>query len=250
MVVLLLVVGVAQAGIYRSLQTEVALRAELMETARLAMINERQRIARDVHDIVGQKLAAVTLSAERAAECAECREDMTELAEIARSALVEMRSTVSGYRTTTLSAEVRSARRLLAAACVELSTYQRVPAPTARLDDLVGVLVREGTTNIVRHAEATRCQLRIDRAGDDFIVELRDDGAGGAAGQPVSGGGLAGLAERVAVEGGSLDALVEDDWFVLRARLRGATASRSAERLRRRGERVRPPWRDLSSRLR
>lgn len=219
LVVLLLVVIGIQVAAYRMLHTEVELRNDRAELARLAVENERMRIARDVHDTLGQHLSAVVVKSELAARRPTiAQREMLEVAAIAREALSETRAAISGYRRASLAVEAQSARALLDAAGVDLELhgpFEGLPEP---VDEVAGWVLREATTNVVRHAQATNCRIELSRLNADVVLEIRDDGVGvtGDSDMPW-GGGLTGLAERVALAGGELHTRTESGWFAVRA---------------------------------
>ncbi|MFF0522425.1 sensor histidine kinase [Actinomadura nitritigenes] len=182
--------------------------AELLEAraevARLASEAERARIARDLHDLLGHSLTVITVKsglARRLAESGSARsvEEITAVEELARQALTDVRAAVSGYRQVSLAGELARGREVLRAAGVAAD----LPAATEMVDpahqELFGWVVREGLTNVVRHARATRCTVTLSPAG----VEILDDGVGAAAS---CGNGLTGLRERVEAAGGGVEA--------------------------------------------
>jgi two-component system sensor histidine kinase DesK len=182
--------------------------AELLEAraevARLASEAERARIARDLHDLLGHSLTVITVKsglARRLAESGSARsvEEITAVEELSRQALTDVRAAVSGYRQVSLAGELARGREVLRAAGVAAD----LPAATEMVDpahqELFGWVVREGLTNVVRHARATRCTVTLTPAG----VEILDDGVGAAAS---CGNGLTGLRERVEAAGGGVEA--------------------------------------------
>ena len=229
-VLLLLVIGILLAGL-RMLHNEIELRDGRAELARLAVENERMRIARDVHDILGQHLSAVVVKSEVAAlQPTIAQREMLEVAAIAREALAETRAAISGYRNSSLAVEAQSASALLDAAGVDLEltgSFDGLPDP---VDSVAAWVLREATTNVVRHAQATNCRIELSRAGEDVVLEIRDDGVGVSGESEVSwGGGLTGLAERVALAGGVLRTRTDEGWFAVRAVL-PETAPEAANR--------------------
>ncbi|MFC4907355.1 sensor histidine kinase [Actinomadura gamaensis] len=173
------------------------------EVARLASEAERNRIARDLHDLLGHSLTAITVKSNLARRLAEggaerAVEEITAVERLSRQALGEVRAAVSGYREVTLPGELARGREMLRAAGVaaDLPSAVDVVAPANR--ELFGWVVREGLTNVVRHARATRCTVTLSAAE----VEIVDDGVGGASGP---GNGLTGLRERVAAAGGEVE---------------------------------------------
>jgi two-component system sensor histidine kinase DesK len=122
--------------------------------------------------------------------------EITEVEELARRSLAEVRAAVAGYREVTLTGELASGRELLRAAGVEADLPRSTEGVRADLHELFGWVVREGLTNVVRHARATRCTITLTAD----TVEIVDDGIGGHHGP---GTGLAGVRERVAAAGGT-----------------------------------------------
>jgi two-component system, NarL family, sensor histidine kinase DesK len=174
------------------------------EVARLAAENERIRIARDLHDILGHSLTTITVKAGLArrlgmADPSRAVEQIAEVEELSRQALADVRAAVSTYRDVTLVGELARGRELLRASGIaaDLPTATDVVNPAH--SELLGWALREGLTNVVRHAHATTCAVRLSPDG----VEITDDGVGSAA---PAGNGLSGLRERVLAVGGSVDA--------------------------------------------
>ncbi len=181
--------------------------AESRETARqLAVVAERERIARDLHDLLGHTLTVVAVKADLAAKLIQ-RDTQRAAAEIedirvtARAALADIRAAVTGMRATTLAAEVAQARQALAAAGVTLNYSATIDELPDDIEATLAYLIREGVTNVVRHAQAARCEIRIERDADAVKLELQDDGAGGVVRE---GSGLRGMRARVAQHAGSL----------------------------------------------
>lgn len=169
----------------------------------LALTEERERIGRDLHDILGHSLTAISIKADLAEKLLErdpaaARVQIAELSVIARHSLADVRATAAGIREVRVAGEIASARSVLSAAGIEPVTPSAVePMPDAT-SELFGFLVREAVTNVVRHSEATRCVITVG-AGE---VAVSDDGVGLST--QGTGSGLRGLAERVAAAGGTL----------------------------------------------
>ncbi|MFJ7906635.1 sensor histidine kinase [Kitasatospora sp. NPDC096204] len=193
--------------------TNKALVAARAEVAQLASEAERNRIARDLHDLLGHSLTAITVKSRLAQRLAGKAPDravaeMAAVETLSRQTLSDVRAAVSGYREVTLAGELARGRELLRAAGVvaDLPTAADVVAPGER--ELFGWVLREGITNVVRHARAERCSVLLAATS----VEIRDDGTGARsgpglrAGRPGDGRGLAGLRERVAAAGGTVEA--------------------------------------------
>ncbi|RSD07417.1 sensor histidine kinase [Amycolatopsis eburnea] len=200
-----LVFTVLMVGAFaEAIRANTALVAARAEVARLASEAERARIARDLHDLLGHSLTAITVKSTLArrlvdADGARAGEEMSAVETLARQALTEVRAAVSGYREVSLAGELARGRELLRACGVtaDLPTATDVVAPAQQ--ELFGWVVREGLTNVARHARATRCAVTLSAS----TVEVLDDGVGGSA---AGGSGLAGLRERVTAAGGVLDA--------------------------------------------
>jgi two-component system sensor histidine kinase DesK len=180
--------------------------------ARLAVAEERLRFGRDLHDVVGRGLAVVSLKSDLAAQLAkrgrpEAADEMLEVRRVAQDLLAEVRDVVRGYRTTDLDAELAGARSVLGSAGIECRIIGSSQAIAEQAQTALGWVVREGTTNVLRHSQARACTiaLRVEEAADRIELTMESDGATGD--EPlVLGHGLLGLAERVAAVGGVLRA--------------------------------------------
>ncbi len=200
--------------------------------ARSAVAEERLRFSRDLHDLLGHTLSVIVVKAEAARRLAErdpraAASHAREIETVGRHALTEVRQVVSGYRSAGLAEAIESARQALA----PRGTALHATVPDGELDEetdaLLGWIVREGATNVLRHARgATACHVRVSRADGVVRVELRDDGASAhdpsaldaaATGRKrPAGSGLAGLQERVDRAGGVLTAgATPDGWRVV-----------------------------------
>ena len=216
---ILIVLTVALFGIRQVIKSNAELRAARDEIATLAVAEERARLARDLHDVLGHSLTTITVKAGLARRLLESSGSVTsaiaelrDVENLSRTALAEVRSTVSGYRKASLPAEIVGARVALAAAEIEADLPHAVDNVPAELQEPFAYVLREGVTNVIRHSGAGRCSVRL---GGSWI-EVRDDGA--ASGCSGAGHGLAGLSERLAQVGGSLEAgPVADGGFRLRA---------------------------------
>ena len=180
------------SGFSRQRAAIVELRATQHELARLAVEEERGRLARDIHDILGHSLTAITVKTELtgmlidADRASEARHEVSAVEELARGALADVRSTVAGFRGVTVAGELANARAMLESAGIDAELPTTVDELPARLHELAGWVIREGVTNVVRHSDAERCRITIGVDG----VEVADDGCGpGAGGRGAGNGG-------------------------------------------------------------
>ncbi len=188
------------------------------EIARLAAADERLRIARDLHDLLGQKLSFIALKSELARHLVASAPDRAE-AEIAevestvRSTLQEVREAVAGYRRPDLARELRAAQEILSAAGIRLVNrcdMRLVGRLSDRHNTALAWAVREGVTNVIRHSRANICTIDLREDAGQAVVEIADDGSGAAeacAEAPNRGNGLRGLRERFEALGGKCEAL-------------------------------------------
>jgi two-component system sensor histidine kinase DesK len=196
-------VGLAMWGFFGVIRTNQALADARSEVARLAAENERSRIARDLHDLLGHSLTTITVKAGLARRLAQRHDneraatEIAEVEELARKSLGEVRAAVAGHRDVTLAGELATAREVLRAAGLVAELPGSVDIVDPSLSELFGWVTREGVTNVVRHARASRCTITVDRNW----IEIVDDGRGGIAG---AGNGLTGLRERVEAAGGTV----------------------------------------------
>lgn len=216
--VVTVLVSFAMVGFFAIIEANSALADARSEVARLAAENERSRIARDLHDLLGHSLTTITVKAGLARKLAELGEDeraRTEIAEVeqlSRRTLGDVRAAVSAHREMTLAGELATAREVLRAAGIESELPPTVAEVAPEVDELFGWVVREGITNAVRHSRAAHLWVALGPRH----LEIADDGRGGTAGRVTSGNGLTGLQERVAASGGSLAVDSSGNGFRLR----------------------------------
>lgn len=197
--------------------------------AQLAVAEERLRFSRDLHDVVGRTLSVVAVKSELAAELARrgldgAAEQMLEVRQIAQDSLREVRTLAVGYRTADLDAELAGARSLLRSAGIDARTSQTAELPGPAEREVLAWVVREATTNVVRHSDARWCTLDIaDGEAGTVRLVVANDGIAEGATTPVSGTGLTGLRERLSAVGGRLDVRVDGGTFVLSATVPAAT---------------------------
>jgi two-component system, NarL family, sensor histidine kinase DesK len=226
-----------------------SLRRTRAELARAAVAEERLRIARDLHDLLGHSLSLITLKAQLAgkiisADPGGAAVQIAELESVARQSLSDVREAVAGFRQPDLSGELAAARQLLDAAGISTEvTPADIDGLAPAADAVLAWAVREGATNVVRHSLATHVAIRIGRDQDTVTAEIADNGPAAPADDQgyvptvqgtltagpdgralaarprlsVSGSGLAGLTERVRSLGGDLSAgFLSPQGFVLR----------------------------------
>jgi two-component system sensor histidine kinase DesK len=183
------------------------------ELARMAVAEERERFARDLHDLLGHSLSVIALKAELAGRllpdrAQEAAGEIAELEEVARGALSEVRDAVSGYRQPTLDDELAGAQMALSAAGIKAEVVRSPAALDPAVEGILAWAVREGATNVIRHSGAHHCKMTISSTPGDAGVEVVDDGLGSAATRRNggSGHGLEGLEERARSMHGRLEA--------------------------------------------
>ncbi|WP_328438684.1 histidine kinase [Streptomyces sp. NBC_00444] len=224
--------GFSMTGIRELVRTSIELREARTTVAQLAANEERLRLARDLHDLLGHSLSLITLKSELAGRMLPAHPDkaaqqVADIEHVSRQALVDVREAVSGYRRPRLSAELAGAQVALTTAGITAD----LPPADPGLTDLAGIpedsetalawALREAVTNVVRHSGAHRCTVELQRRQtlDGPVLELRveDDGSGGEGSGP--GHGLTGLTERLTKAGGTLEAGGTRHGFRLTARV-------------------------------
>jgi two-component system sensor histidine kinase DesK len=176
------------------------------EIAHLSRVAERERIARDLHDVLGHTLSVVVLKTELAGKVMDrdperARREIGEVEQIARKALSEVREAITGYRSEGLAAEIARAQKALDAAGVKLEVSDKPPQLEAAAETVLSLIVREAVTNIVRHAHARHCWVSVESRGESTALIVEDDGRGGIREE---GNGLRGMRERAESLGGRL----------------------------------------------
>lgn len=178
------------------------------EIEHLAKVAERERIARDLHDVLGHTLSVITLKSELAGKLIDrdpqrAGKEIREVEEISRKALSEVRDAIRGYRSRGLMAELAQAKATLetAGVAVQCDAASTLQLP-AMQESVLSLAVREGVTNVVRHARAASCRLRLEQRNGTCRLEISDDGQGFVS---IEGNGLRGMRERVEMLGGTLE---------------------------------------------
>ncbi|KQV06927.1 hypothetical protein ASC63_06100 [Leifsonia sp. Root112D2] len=213
------------------------------EMARLAVVEERARFSRDMHDILGHSLTVVTVKSELARRLvtldpARAEEEIADIERLTRAALADLRSAVTGYRELSLSTELAVAQASLASANIQAHLPQSAETAAPDLREVFGWVLREGVTNVIRHSGAKNCWVELTRS----TMEVSDDGRGlppagstrsGAwEGEDCAGNGLQGLLERAAAAGArvSTGASAHGGARLLVERAGEAAVDRSGER--------------------
>ncbi len=199
---------VAGMSLYGRIQRErrAELRLSMDEVRRLAASAERERIGRDLHDLLGHTLSMVALKSELAGRLihrdpSAAHREMADVARVSREALAQVRSAVSGIRAAAVAAELASARLLLEAAGVQMEYWHDPQDLPGDVETCLALVLREAVTNIQRHARANRVEVTVIAGVERVVMRIRDDGRGGV---NERGNGLTGMRERIAARGGEL----------------------------------------------
>ncbi len=199
-----LVVGTTNLFTAQRLRANSKLQMAHEEIEQLAKVAERERIARDLHDVLGHTLSVIVLKSELAGRLfvrdpERAAAEIADVEKISRQALTEVREAIRGYRSEGLAAEIKRAHGVLDAAGVTLECEDAPPALKPAEESVMSLVLREAVTNIVRHSQASRCSMRFSNKGDFALFVVEDDGCGGAR---EDGNGVRGMRERVEALGG------------------------------------------------
>jgi two-component system sensor histidine kinase DesK len=202
--------GLSNFAFAQQARTNTLLERANSEIERLSQEAERERIARDLHDLLGHTLTVIAvkldlarrlLSRDLSSDLDRARNEIAEAEQTARNALADVREAVSGYRAEGLDAEIGRARRTLLSANVQLATALAPVNLTSRQLNVLCLALREAVTNIVRHTHATVCQATLFEKDDTVHFSIEDNGLGG---QIREGNGLRGMRERIQSMAGTL----------------------------------------------
>ncbi|MFD9676307.1 sensor histidine kinase [Streptomyces sp. NPDC059981] len=199
--------GMVTAALLALSGTVKELRDTRQELARAAVDEERLRFSRDLHDLLGHTLSVIVVKSEAARRIAPrdmdaALEQVRDIESVGRQALTEIREAVTGYRDASLEAELDRARSALTAAGIEPFVRRSGPPLPAQTAALLGGVVREAATNVIRHSGAAGCEIELSAVGGRARLVITDDGHGVGSAPP--GSGLTGLGERLAAAGGTL----------------------------------------------
>ena len=202
------VIGFVNLHYVETRRRDASLKLAQEEIARLATIAERERIAGDLHDLLGHTLSVIILKSELAAklvarEPERAAAEIAEVERVSRTALTEVRRAVQGFRTTSLDDELMRARAVLETAGVQVSVDAVVTEGVSRgVEHAAAMIVREAVTNVVRHARATHCRISARAREGQLVVQVEDDGVGG---RVIEGVGIEGMRARAREVGGILE---------------------------------------------
>jgi two-component system, NarL family, sensor histidine kinase DesK len=221
----LLGIGAAMIAMGELMRANRDLREARAEVARLAVADERERFARDLHDLLGHSLSVIAIKSQLArrrlpGDPEAAVVEVADIERVTRNALREVREAVSGYRQPELDAELAGARTALDAAGIATTIERPEVDLPSDVDAVLAWTVREAATNVIRHSGARHSAIRVVPAVGEATVEVVDDGDGDGDGTANGGGsGLIGLQERVRAAGGRLEAGPREDGpgFRLRA---------------------------------
>ncbi len=210
---LIIVVSTGAGASFTRMAEQTSLERAALQTD-LAVSSERNRVARDVHDVLGHSLTAVILKTQVCSRLLETldpadeknrstidkmRSELDELDTVSRQAMAEIRSTVGGLRVANLSDEIAAARAVLADAGVSLTVQGESAAVPPQHATTLAWVTRESITNVVRHAKAANCRIEFPSGSGEPLIRITDDGVGFGGSSP--GNGIRGMQERVSDAG-------------------------------------------------
>ncbi|MEU1400115.1 sensor histidine kinase [Micromonospora zamorensis] len=217
-----LLAGAVTLAFSRTARLVEELRRTQRELARTAVEQERLRFARDLHDLLGHTLSLVVVKAEVVrrlvpSDPGRAAAEAADIERIGRTALVEVREAVTGYRERSFGRELDNVRAALADVGITITVRETSRPLGVEADDAFGWVLREGVTNVLRHSRASHCDIEVDVDDGGAVLTIRDDGVGG---RPQPGNGLRGLTERLEQAGGQLHvAPVRGGGLLLTARI-------------------------------
>lgn len=206
---LVVTLGVAGSNIHfaERNRADAKLRLAHSEIEHLAKVAERERIARDLHDVLGHTLSLIIVKSTLAGKLLEkyperAKSEIADIEKVSREAMAEIRNTLRGYSTYKLTEELQRAKAALGSAGVELESETAEISLTPAQESVLALITREAVTNVVRHAQARQCRFRLAASNGDCILEIQDDGRGGFQSE---GNGVRGMRERIEALGGKLE---------------------------------------------
>lgn len=199
-------VGLSNIHFAEKNRADAKLRMANDEIEHLAKVAERERIARDLHDVLGHTLSLIIVKSTLAGKLIEnhpqkAKDEISDIEKVSREAMAEIRNTLRGYSNYKLCDEFIRAKSALESAGVKVEAETTEIVMTPAQESVAALIMREAVTNVVRHAQAQNCRLRLAANNGDCVLEVADDGRGGVL---VEGNGLRGMRERVEALGGTL----------------------------------------------
>jgi two-component system sensor histidine kinase DesK len=206
------IIGFVNLHYVEERRRDASLKLVQSEIARVATLAERERIAGDLHDLLGHTLSVIVLKSELAAklmarDAARAATEIAEVERISRDALAEVRRAVQGFRTATLADEIIRARAVLETAGIAADMQQGASAPGGnglppQVEHAAAMILREAVTNVIRHAKASRCRIDVRVADGMLLLQIEDDGVGG---RVIEGAGIESMRARAREIGGALE---------------------------------------------
>ena len=201
------IVGIGNIRNAEDARTNAKLQLAYDEVERIAKVAERERIARDVHDVLGHTLSLIVLKSELASKLADldpskAAREIRDVESIARGALQELREAITGYRSAGIAAEIDHARTVLEGAGLDVDALAEAVRLPPTHEGVLALAIREAVTNVVRHAGAHAVQVRLVQARGQCRFEIADDGRG--SNDLLEGNGLGGMRERIEALGGTM----------------------------------------------
>ena len=206
----ILAIGAMLAGFGRIMRANQELRAAREELARLAVSEERLRIARDLHDLLGHTLSLIALKSDLATRLVRsdperAEAELSDVQDVTRQALTEVREAVHGYRQLGFDDALEGARAALTAAGIDCRVESSAADLPEEVESVLAWALREASTNVVRHSGARACEIKLSANGDHVALQVDDDGTP-ASPPSATGSGLRGIAERARRLHGTLEA--------------------------------------------
>lgn len=205
---MIVAVGVVGSNIHFAdkVRTDVKLRMAHDEIEHLAKVAERERIARDLHDVLGHTLSLIIVKSTLAGKLIEkypekAKSEIADIEKVSREAIAEIRGTLRGYSTYRLTEELQRAKAALGSAGIALKAHRDDVTLSPAQESVLALITREAVTNVVRHAHAQTCWFKLASHNGDCVLEIHDDGRGGS---QIEGNGLRGMRERIEALGGKL----------------------------------------------
>ena len=203
-------------GLTRLSSLVIELHEARTELAQMAVAQEQQRFARDLHDLLGYSLSAITLKSELTRRLVpihmnKAQNELGEILDISRKALADVRLVATGYRELSLENESESARSLLRAADVDVTTEINCEDLPTAVKTVLATVLREGITNVLRHSNAKRCDISMRQADGRVWLDIVNDGVQMNHTQSDGGSGIHNLSARIAALHGQLVAGIEAD---------------------------------------